>query len=511
VSRPSIFKNSSWNLLAYGTGMLVVLLATPFYIRFLGLEQFGVFTILLAVTTPLGVLNAGMAQATTKYVAEFHAVGDTRRTVSVVGMTYFLNLSLGLLGFLALVAGAQYAATRVFKIAPGLVGEAVFALRLTGAVWCCNQLSATFQAVITALQDYRTLALGSVFRLVVLYGGGCVLLAFSPHLSSLLVFNLSLAVLFILLWFWLARRALPGLKPLPRWDGPSWRLCYRFSGWQALDQFLGIWANQADVFLLGSLTSASLVGIYGVASSAQGRLVGAVWSALNSLFPATSALSCSPGAAEKMILRLGWNFAMAAGWIYGMAFIYAPSLLPLWVGHDVGSRAAPVLQILLVAALVGLPSALLCQYMLGHGLTRLIFQMSVATSIITAMSSFVFIRRFGLSGAAWGALLGLVLTRPPFLWWVLRTHFRPFLPLRDCLILLFGPQASTLMAVCLGLLVHQLAIASAGKVLGLAVSLIVVPPLVAVAMLLSEWRLMKLPAEVLAPARNRLRRLIPSC
>jgi O-antigen/teichoic acid export membrane protein len=201
VHKPGILKNSSWNLLAYVAGAVAVFVATPLYIRFLGLEQFGFFIIVFAVAIPLGVLNAGMAQATTKYLAEFHAVGETRRATVLAGTTLFLNLLPGLLGFFLLVVCAHFAATRIFKIAPHLHTEAVWAIRLAGAIWCCNQLSVTFQAIVTAAQDYRTLALGTILRSALTYGGGVILLAFSPHLDGLIAFNLAVALIFIANWF----------------------------------------------------------------------------------------------------------------------------------------------------------------------------------------------------------------------------------------------------------------------------------------------------------------------
>jgi O-antigen/teichoic acid export membrane protein len=503
----SILKNSSWNLFSYVVGAAVVFVATPFYIHFLGLDQFGLFTIVFAITAPLGVLNAGMAQATTKYVAEFYAAGETQRATILAGTTLFLNLLLGLLGFFLLILCAHFAATRLFKIAPSLHSEAVWAIRLAGAIWCCNQLSATFQAIVTASQDYRTLALGTISRSILAYGGGVVLLVFSPHLDSLITFNLIVALIFVAVWLFLARRILPQLGMLPRWDNQSCRLCYRFSGWQALDQFLGIWAGQADVFLLGSLTNSKLVGIYGVASNVQSRLVAGVWSALNTLFPATSSLAGSPGAAERMILRVGWSASLAGGWIYGMAFIYAPNLLPLWVGATVGTQAAPVLQILLAAALAGLPSAVLYQYMLGQGLTRLIFLMGICSSIITAACSFICIRQFGLAGAAWGGLAGLVLGRQPILWWVLHRRFTAYVPFREAVSSIFGSQVSTALAVLPCLVIHKTLTATLGPILGLIISMLTVPFGVAGLMLCSELYLIRVSPRRFDTMRSLLQRI----
>jgi O-antigen/teichoic acid export membrane protein len=492
-----VFQNSFWNVGSYFVGLLVLAVATPIYINLLGLDQFGILTLLATATAPLGILSAGVGQAVTKYVAEFKSAGEPDRAIRLVATTLCLNLVVGLSGFATLWLAADWVVQRVFKIPPELGAEARLSICLAGGVWFLMVISGTFQAVIVGLQNFRLLAIGNALQQILTHGAGIGVLYLSPRISSLLWWNLGVAGAIMFFWYSRAKTEFGGLSLLPKWDWESAGLSWRFSMWQILNSLVGIPANHVDRFLLVTMIGPAAVGIYGVALSVQSRVVGLVWSAVGTLFPAASAQLRNEGASERFILITGSMMSLVAGGGYAILCVLGPDLLCLWLGESVGRQSGPLLQVLMLAAILGLPSAVIYQYLLATGRTRISTLSNVATTAVTVVASFFWIREAGLRGAAWGGLLGLALTRPIFHWWVFRHCFQSVATTTECFRVLYVNLASVLSGLVLGFALHRWLSGALGLLPGILVSLVATPVLVYAAIVAVEASVMRRSAMVL--------------
>ena len=73
------------------------LLATPYVVGQLGLREFGVWAMTGAIAQYAALLDLGAARAANRYVALFHARGETEKDRSVVGICVTAVLGLGAL------------------------------------------------------------------------------------------------------------------------------------------------------------------------------------------------------------------------------------------------------------------------------------------------------------------------------------------------------------------------------------------------------------------------------
>lgn len=499
-----------WNALGFVSGIVILLVTTPIYIRLLGLEQFGIFSLLLSVTAPLGILNAGVAQATTKYVADQLAGKRVGQAERILHTSLLLNLAVGMLGCVCLWLASPWAAGRVFKIPGGLVSEAIVAFRLTAFVWLLGQIVGTYQAAVMGWEDFRTLTIGRLIQQVASYGLGAVVLLLRPKVSTLMWLNLVVNGALVLYWHRQAHRSLPGLRLVPVWDMAAARQTQGFSLWQVLNSVFTTASLHADRLLLAALTSTAAVGVYGVAMNVQGRTVGLVWSLLGVLFPAASAVSQQPGHSEKLILDYGWRISVLGGTIYASLFVLGPDFLHLWLGADIGRQASPVLLVLLAAALLGLPSAVMFQYLWGNALTKWSTLSNILTSIISLALTVILVKQFGLLGAAWGGLLALALTRPVFHLWVIRRRFLQLQSAWASVRMLYGILFSACFAAVVATIVHSQLILWLGRIPGFVTSALVTPTIVLVLILLVERFLLAHPQptqELVASLKYRLKTL----
>ena len=356
----------------------------------------------------------------------------------------------------------------------------------------------TFQGVVEGVQDYRSIGIGSIVQQVIGYGGGTIVLLVSRSLTALLCWNVLVGVGIIIYWFRRARMFFPRLTLLPSLDRFSVQKTFNFSSWQFVNNLFGIAAGNADRFLLATPVNIAAVGVYGVARKVMDVVRGVALPIIRTFLPATSARSNIPGESERFILDYGWAISMLAGCVYAIGFILGPAFLRLWVGDEVGVPAGPVVKVFMATILLELPSGVIAQYMLGHGLTRSTTLINIVTSTISLALMAILIKDYGMLGAAWSGFFGLLVTRPPFHIWVFKKYFSGVDSWFRCFIDTYGVLLSVCVGGILGYLSYTFLIEALGNMAGFAVSVIVSPCLVVLGFIATEIMVMGHRRKILA-------------
>jgi O-antigen/teichoic acid export membrane protein len=122
MSHAKVIKNSASQTALYATGVVLSLVMTPIYLKFLGAAGYGIWELMLALIGYLGILDLGIAPA----LVQFFAVAkskESRADEARIFRTGFYALSLvGVAGGLALCVVAMYP-ERILG-APGAIAEA---------------------------------------------------------------------------------------------------------------------------------------------------------------------------------------------------------------------------------------------------------------------------------------------------------------------------------------------------------------------------------------------------
>ena len=131
---------------SYGTaGQFAVLasafIATPFVVRMLGAERYGVLALVSLLVGYFLFTDFGMGAASTRFGAEALGQQDRRKEVAVVWTSLLVASIPALLGATTLIASGRFAVERLLHLSPGLQSEAIAALRWAAAVFFLRTLS----------------------------------------------------------------------------------------------------------------------------------------------------------------------------------------------------------------------------------------------------------------------------------------------------------------------------------------------------------------------------------
>lgn len=387
--------NSTWS-------MIVALAVIPFYIRYLGIEAYGLIGVFTALQSLLMVLDLGLAPAISREVARSSISGSTtatRNLLHTLAVFYWLTA--------ALIASA-------IAIAAPLVvdhwlneqqlsrGSLIHALSLMGLVIAARWPSGLYLgALLGAERIALTSAINAVSLTVANIGAVLVLAFYSPTIEAFFLWQMANALAFALVMRWAAWRTL-GRSPAPRLDLNEFRKIWRFSAGMSGVALSAIALTQSDKIILSKVISLRDFGYYALATVVAGVLYRLVTPLFNVIYPRFSNMVAKGDeSALRHLYRLATNGFASVFLPVSMGLaVCAKPLIFLWTGDErLAENVAPMITILAIgSALHGLmyfPYAL----QLAYGFS----QMPLIINVILLAASLPLMLILGINYGAIGA------------------------------------------------------------------------------------------------------------
>lgn len=414
-----LLRNSLWNLSGSAIPMLVALATIPILIGALGVEGFGIVTLVSSIIGYFGVLDVNLQAGSIKYLAEHHAAGDRDRFAETF---WFGILFYGLLGTVAACAiffGAGHLVGRFFEVSPALHDATVLAFQIAGLGFALTQAQNYLLVVPQALQRYdRSAQSEALFGVLVNLASVAAALA-GAGIVGVIAARVAVSLLNILWLLWLIRGFSLGLAPCwPRRDVR--RALTSFSAYAYLSKIASTLQQHADKVIVGTVGGPVALTFYAVPVTLAGRILGLTYRLSSVIYPRASALAGAGRIAELRpaylgVMRYVTYINLAA---LGMIVLAGDEFLRRWVGAEFVQQGYPVLVLftlaLLVDSLTNIPS--LVNDALGH--PRVTGTFALANGIVGVAFVYVGTANWGIVGAATGHLVSSTLMGIAFLLFV---------------------------------------------------------------------------------------------
>jgi len=381
---------------------LVLIVAMPKLVSFLGATSFGLFSLAWVVIGYLAFLDVGVNRAATKFVSEHLAERDLESTHRVVRTALAANLVLGLAGGLAVVFLTPYLVHSVFKVSTDLQGQARMAFYAVGLAVPVLLVQGVFRAVLSSYQRFgwinavnaaATTAQWGVAAVLAWKGHGVALVVFSTVGARILATAAYGAVLFRLLPDLQLFRA-HGLHGLPK--------LLRFGTWVTVSQLVSPVLVYLDRVLIASFVSLAAVTLYTVPYEAMTRLRVIPSSLATTLYPAFSERGIEEHEAKLQRLYAGSLRYLLILMLPGVLFllVFGTDLVSLWMGSQFAQQTATVLQILAVGVLANAIAYIPYNALQALGRPDLTGKFHVLELPLYVLLCVVLIPRWGIAGAA---------------------------------------------------------------------------------------------------------------
>lgn len=209
--------NSIYSVLAWSLPVALGLLVTPYLLKTLGVEAYGVYLVILGLIGYSFTFN--LSKAVAKFVAEYGVTGETRKINSAITAAFLLSLAFGILGSIVIGLLSEWAVTDLLQITPELQRSARIALMIGGASIPFFLIGLVFQNILQGSHRFGALSFIVNLNWVLLSGGNVILVYLGAGIDSLLIWTVVAACVTAIISYIAARRA-----------EPEYRLAFRDAG-----------------------------------------------------------------------------------------------------------------------------------------------------------------------------------------------------------------------------------------------------------------------------------------
>jgi O-antigen/teichoic acid export membrane protein len=393
------------NFAGTGCSAVVQVACIPFYIKFIGIEAYGLIGFYLTLQAVLQVLDLGLSPTMSREMARYSVqpekAAEARDMVRTLEVGYWV---IGIVIGVTIVLAAQSIATHWIKAGS-------FPIRAVRQTVMVMGILAFFQWPISFYQGglmglgrqvlYNTLKIS----MVTLTHGGAVLILWlvSPTIQAFFLWlaavnGLQVICLAVFLW-----KNLPPAPRAPRLDLKLVRGIGSFaagmSGITAFSLILG----QADKVILSTLFSLRVFGYYtlaGVFGTGLSMIVGSVF---NTIYPRFSALVAmrDEETLKNLYHRCTQLMSVLVLPLAAVLALFSTDILQLWTRNsEVARNAGPIAALLVIGAalngVMNLPYAL----QLAYGWTSIGLYTTISLTIVVVPAIWFMAARYGPVGAA---------------------------------------------------------------------------------------------------------------
>lgn len=399
--------NSVWSA-------LVSLAVVPFYLKYLGIEAYGLIGFFVTTQAVLSLLDMGMAATINREVARCSASGNLKEagkllhTLAVVYWSMAGAIALLILALAPLIAGYWLQSK---QLSPETISHAVM---LMGLVVACRWPIGLYQGALIGAQRL-TISSGISMVMVTIGSLGAVMvLAFvSSTIEAFFIWQASVGLVYAITMRTAAWRII-GKAGRMGFDVDRLKSVWRFTAGMTGVAISAVILMQLDKVLLSKMLSLEDFGRYALAGVVASGLYILLTPTFNVIYPRLSALVAADET-EKLIdlYRSGTRLLLAALFpIAGVAALLSEEILFLWTGDAVvASTTGPVVSLFLIGtALNGVmhfPYAL----QLAYGMTRLPLKINAILVVVMIPTTIFLASKYGAVGGAgaWAVLNGIYL------------------------------------------------------------------------------------------------------
>ncbi len=373
-----IKKNISANLLGNTWQVLMGLLFIPFYIKFLGVEAYGLIGIFTALLVLSGILDVGLSGTMNREMARRSVLPENQQEMRnlVRSMEVIYWCIAILIGIVIIVLSPLIAHdwVKTGQLSPQTIEQTILIMGLVLALQCPTSF---YTGGLMGLQKQILLNVINA-SIATLRGAGAVLILWliSPTIQAFFLWQIFISALhtFLLaLSLWLS---LPPGHSRPVFEKRLLQGVSRFAAGMGAITILSIILTQLDKIILSKMLSLEMFGYYTLAGIIAMSPIRLSWPLFSAIYPRfTQLASLNDQQQLKELYHKGCQFmaVLILPFAIVVAF-FSYEVILLWTQSQITAEKCHLLVSILICgtafnALISLPHAL----QLAFGWTKLIF------------------------------------------------------------------------------------------------------------------------------------------
>jgi O-antigen/teichoic acid export membrane protein len=399
--------NAFYSIAEYLAQPVSMLVAAPFLVHKLGLQQYGIWVLVSAILGSMGILSTGFGDATVKYVSAYRGQNNPSGVERTIRATLTINTFLGgLFGLLVWVA-TPYSVDHIFKIEPVLHAVSIQAIRISAVILLVRSIESVFVSTLRAFERYGPPVKLNVFLRSIVVVSAVVLAAMGRGVVAIMIATLFWSALIVVLQVIAARRVVGPLNPFPTFERTALAEVFSFGCFSWLQALAGVVFSYADRFLVAAMLGTAPVAIYVLCVQATQPIHGFLAAGFNFLFPhLSSRYEAGELHGPRRVFKLALASSITAAALLALPFVvFSKVILKSWMGASFADSGHAVLAILALSFAALAINIVEHNALLALGRVRLVSVVNIASGVLLLCLMPILIPKFGLIGAALGRLI----------------------------------------------------------------------------------------------------------
>ena len=387
----SIAKNSFFNIAGYLIPGLLSIPILGYMARELGIEEFGLFTLILSIVGYASIFDIGITRSVIREIAIYKH--DKQEVIKILSTSTLIILLLGVLAaFLVIMFNTQI--TNLLKVSIDIKEEFNLCLIimslsipffLVTQVWC-SLLEGKEEFL--KLNIYKSIS----STLVVLLPA--IGLFWGQNLTSVIIGLLISRIISMFLIF----RFCKGYNFIMNFNKLVFNRLITFGGWIAVSNIISPIMSYFDRFILANRMGSNVVGFYTGPSEAIARI---------GIFPSAIARTIFPMLSSNQIdsfkiKKTSYILIIISVVPFGLFFAgFAEEILTIWLGDSFASKSSLVFQILTLGLMFNSIAQVPFASIQASGNSKATALLHLIECLPYLILLWWLISNYGIVGAAW--------------------------------------------------------------------------------------------------------------
>lgn len=391
---------------------LLSLAVVPFYLKYLGIEAYGLVGVFVTTQSLLQLLDLGLAPAINREVARGVATGDLGEAKELLRTLAVIYWAMAGVVILIVATASPFVANHWLQSSHLSTQTVTQATMLMGLVIGCRWPTGLYQSAVMGAQRLTVSSVITIAMATMGSVGAVLVLAFvSPTIEAFFLWQAFVGATYA----FLARHV--AWRVIGRSDGVSFKLSrlkriWRFSVGMSGVAISGLVLMQLDKIILSRFLNLADFGRYTLAALVTSGLYVLLTPVFNVIFPRMSALVAKRDETGLVNLyRTGTRLLSATLFPLAVSLaFFSKDLVQIWTGNaDLASSVSPIVSLMLVGTAMNGAMHFPYALQLAHGETRLPLVINVILmSILIPATVFLSLHYGAPGGAGAWALLNLL-------------------------------------------------------------------------------------------------------
>ena len=396
-----------------------MLLFTPFFIKSLGTDEYGIWMFVNSIIASIGVVNLGLGDASIKFVSKYRALNDVANINKIVKTTFSLSLVL-LIIIVILGTGAAYFIEKfnLFNLDNSNLIIASSTIRLGSIIFGFRQIEQVILATFKGYERYDNASQVSMTSKAILLFSQVITVYLGYHLVELYTVSVFVSAITVVAEIIFSKIKYREVSFVPSLRRESVKEIFSFSSWSWTQSVMGIIAGHVDRLIVITLAGPTFLAYYALASTVGSQVHTVFTASVSWVFPKVSGKTERKENLSDLYYKMQLLLIVLGTVAVAILILFEYPIFHTWLGTETYTNSILYIRLFLFLAFFNMLSIIPYFFMLGANLIRMsaLFMFISVVFTIGFMTGGYYIT--GVTGLAYGKLLASIVSIPLMLMFV---------------------------------------------------------------------------------------------